>query len=231
MASNSAGIGGLLPPQTTDVANYILTTDGQTASWEVSSASLPAQGGNSGKFLTTDGSVASWASVSAGSLTLGAVGSTPNADGATYDSGTGDFNLEPADGTHPGVITTGTQTLAGIKNFSGVVTAAGTIGNEGPAACAKLGVVSGLGALSFQTATIPTTVMTTDGTHIVFGTPGVSGFYFFRQGGAGGGTIAILETDTFDMTGLGNGGSIKLKSPDGTTYTISVANGGTLSIV
>jgi len=40
-----------------------------------------------------------------------------------------------------------------------------------------------------------------------------------------------LNTATLDLTGLGAGGSIKLKSPDGTTYTITVANGGTIHIV
>jgi len=45
-----------------------------------------------------------------------------------------------------------------------------------------------------------------------------------------GSTKANLLPTTFDFTGLGNGGSIKLKSPDGTTYTATIANGGTWSI-
>jgi hypothetical protein len=50
-----------------------------------------------------------------GGLTLAAVGSTPNANGATYSGGV--LNLEPADDTHGGVITTGTQYFQGFKTF------------------------------------------------------------------------------------------------------------------
>jgi hypothetical protein len=49
-------------------------------------------------------------------LTLAAVGSSPNANAATYSGGT--LNLQPASGSFPGVVTTGSQTLAGVKTFS-----------------------------------------------------------------------------------------------------------------
>jgi hypothetical protein len=49
-------------------------------------------------------------------VTLGAVGSTPNADGATLSGQV--LNLEPADATNPGVITTGAQTFGGDKTFA-----------------------------------------------------------------------------------------------------------------
>jgi hypothetical protein len=45
------------------------------------------------------------------------IGATPNSAGASYDATTGVFTLQPADGTHPGAITSGTQTLAGDKTF------------------------------------------------------------------------------------------------------------------
>jgi Pectate lyase superfamily protein len=44
------------------------------------------------------------------------VGSTPNSAGAVVAGST--LTLEPADGTNPGVITTGVQTIAGVKTFS-----------------------------------------------------------------------------------------------------------------
>ena len=47
---------------------------------------------------------------------IGTFGSTPNADGGVIASNT--LTLEPADGTHPGGVSTGTQTFAGQKTFS-----------------------------------------------------------------------------------------------------------------
>lgn len=54
-------------------------------------------------------------------ITLAAVGSAPNANAVTLTGQV--LNLEPADATHPGVITTGAQTLAGVKTFSSLINA------------------------------------------------------------------------------------------------------------
>jgi C1q domain len=50
-----------------------------------------------------------------GDVTIGAVGAAPNANGATLTGQV--LNLEPADATNPGVMTTGAQTFAGVKTF------------------------------------------------------------------------------------------------------------------
>lgn len=63
------------------------------------------------------------ASTSAGDVTLAAVGSSPNANAATLTAQV--LNLEPASGSFPGVVTTGTQTIAGAKTFTGVVLGSG----------------------------------------------------------------------------------------------------------
>lgn len=54
------------------------------------------------------------------SITLAAVGSAPSANGATISGQT--LTLQPADATHPGVMTILTQTIAGAKTFSGTTT-------------------------------------------------------------------------------------------------------------
>jgi len=54
-----------------------------------------------------------------GDVTLGAVGSSPSANAASLSGQV--LTLQPADATHPGVITTAAQTLAGQKSFSNVV--------------------------------------------------------------------------------------------------------------
>jgi len=50
-----------------------------------------------------------------GGLTLGAFGSTPNADGLSLTSGV--LNMQPASGSEPGGVSTTTQTFAGAKTF------------------------------------------------------------------------------------------------------------------
>jgi hypothetical protein len=72
--------------------------------------------GTSGQVLTVNvGGNPSWASPS-GITDLAAIGSTPNANGATI-SGV-NLNLQPANASFGGVVTTGVQTFAGAKTFS-----------------------------------------------------------------------------------------------------------------
>lgn len=58
-----------------------------------------------------------------GDVTLAAVGSSPNANGASLSGQ--QLNLQPADATNPGVITTGSQTIAGNKTLNGTMTVTG----------------------------------------------------------------------------------------------------------
>ena len=53
-------------------------------------------------------------------VTLAAVGASPNANGASLAGQV--LNLQPASGTQPGVVTTGTQTFAGLKTLSDKLT-------------------------------------------------------------------------------------------------------------
>lgn len=76
----------------------------------------------SGTTITIDGS--------ADELSIGPFGSTPNADGGTIAAGV--LTLQPADGAHPGGISTLAQTLAGVKSFSSqALFSAGTVGLPG----------------------------------------------------------------------------------------------------
>lgn len=51
-------------------------------------------------------------------FSLSAIGATPNANAASYDAGTGIFNLQPANASFGGVVTTAGQLFAGYKEFS-----------------------------------------------------------------------------------------------------------------
>ena len=63
--------------------------------------------------------ITSGSSGGSGVATFGAVGSSPSANGATV-SGTV-ATLQPADGTHPGLVTALAQTIAGSKTFTAEV--------------------------------------------------------------------------------------------------------------
>lgn len=54
-----------------------------------------------------------------GSLTIGAFGSTPNNAGLTLSAHV--LSMEPADHTHPGGVSTGTQRFAGTKQFDDLI--------------------------------------------------------------------------------------------------------------
>ena len=93
---------------------------------------LPVQDGSAGAtkpygFLTyTD-----WQKIQSTvqTIAIGAVGSTPNAFGATIVSDTTSRTiiLLPADATHPGIVTAGAQTFGGDKTFAGNTTLNGTL--------------------------------------------------------------------------------------------------------
>lgn len=188
-------------------------------------SALPDQTGQSGNYLTTDGTSPSWASVGGGSITVGSFGSTPNSGGASFATGT--LTLQPADGTHPGGVSTSTQTFGGNKTFGAGAIVAGTV--VGASTGVIMGVDSGFtGIWINQSSPAFTNYAIMD---FGSGATGINGptSLNFRVNNVtqfsfnGGGTV--------DMTGLGAGGGLQLKSPDGTTYTLSIANGGTVHIV
>jgi hypothetical protein len=63
-----------------------------------------------------------------GVTTMAAIGATPNANGATITGGT-TLNLQPADASFGGVVTTAAQTFAGIKTFSAAIAISGSTGS------------------------------------------------------------------------------------------------------
>ena len=137
-ASITAGVLSLSPADETNPG--IVTTAAQTISGaktftdkiKMGAVTYPNTDGNADQVLTTDGvGNATWASAAVGSsVTVGTVGAATS-NGATITTGV--LSLSPADGTNPGIVTTGTQTIAGAKTFTdkikmGVVTYPNTDG-------------------------------------------------------------------------------------------------------
>lgn len=115
MLINETGVDIDLLNNSGTVGNRILTGTGIDFTLKASAMTI----------LHYDSTGGYWHMVAGGSsgpgFTVNAFGSTPNANGASYNPLTGDFNLEPADATNPGGVTTAAQTFAGEKTFSGDV--------------------------------------------------------------------------------------------------------------
>lgn len=94
-------------------------------------------------------------------ITLGAVGSTPAAAGASLAVQV--LTLQPADATHPGVVTTGAQTIAGDKSFTGIVTAANMAEGEATVLAGQSSIAV-VDAGSSATSTVVATLAGADAT-------------------------------------------------------------------
>ncbi|RVU26897.1 hypothetical protein EOJ36_02565 [Sandaracinomonas limnophila] len=98
-----------------------------------------------GKVLTSDADgLATWSSGGSGVTTMAPVGTAPNANGASISGST--LTLQPADGTNPGLVSTGAQTFAGAKTLTSVLTVSPTA-----AASAAAGASTSIAAQSATT--------------------------------------------------------------------------------
>lgn len=85
--------------------------------------------GTSGQVLTSNGTTATFQDA-AGGITLAAIGSTPNANGASFSSGT--LTLQPASASFGGIVLTGAQTFgSGDKSFGGKINAGSVPATQG----------------------------------------------------------------------------------------------------
>jgi hypothetical protein len=166
-----------------------------------------------------------FASGGGGGVTMGPFGSTPNANGATITAGVQE--LEPADNTHPGGVSIAAQTLKGVKTFTDAMKVNGTV---------FLGIAAGesQGAIWLGPTAFAAPSDTNFALQVFNNQCYLNGHQFVHLTIDGTDAVVVdLHTTpgVLDCTGLGTTGSIKLKSPDGTVYTLSIANGGTVHIV
>jgi hypothetical protein len=95
--------------------------------------------------------------------TMGAFGSTPNNNGASISGNT--LTLQPADSTHGGGVSTGTQTFAGSKTFGVAAADQMTIGIVGSTAVNK---INGGMIVTTRTITANLTIDTTTADYLIF---------------------------------------------------------------
>lgn len=121
-----------------------MTTAGDMIFGGVAGSALRFGIGASGTVLTSNGASMVWAAGGGGGLTTVApVGSSPNDNAATITGAT--LQLQPADATHPGVVTTGAQNIRGVKSLEGLSVSA--IASHSPASVLEAAVDAGIGTI------------------------------------------------------------------------------------
>jgi hypothetical protein len=133
-------------------------------------------------------------------LSLGAFGSTPNADGLSLASNV--LNMQPADGTHPGGVSTSAQTFSGVKTFS-----------SAPIFSTLTGILIGNGgsAVSAQTVTQHDVLVGAASNGITSVSPSTAGYVLTSNGGS--------SDPSFQALPAGNGFTFVSVSSAPTTAT------------
>lgn len=117
---NLLGLNGITTNASGDTANVVGIN--ATAAASAGAAQIGVAAFNSSDFSVVDGFVS--LSGGGGSISIGAFGSTPNANGLTLLGSV--LNMEPADALHPGGISIGAQSFGGPKIFTANVTLQGS---------------------------------------------------------------------------------------------------------
>ncbi len=194
-----------------------------TATGNITANSLIKSGGTSSQFLKADGSID--ATNYQPTISFGAIGSTPNANGASISSGV--ITLQPASATYGGLVTTGAQTLAGQKQLQdtlvttkGIRNTAMGLGYVGTAVYSADGTMSKVPLASYVSAGILTktanyTVTTTD--------VGSNGELLVR-GDATAGNITITLPAASTVTGL----KFIIKKIDASINTVTISSASTM---
>lgn len=106
-----------------------MSLSGQTLQLQPASTSFPgvvstgAQSFAGDKAIVGNLSATNLSGTNSGDVTLAAVGSSPNANGMSLTGQV--LQLQPANASNPGVVTTGAQSFSGAKTFSSTVTVSG----------------------------------------------------------------------------------------------------------
>jgi hypothetical protein len=104
--------------------------------------------GTDGQVLTLASGLPSWATP-AGVTTMAAIGSTPNANGASISGTT--LTLQPANASYGGVVTTAAQTFAGVKTFNSDISVNENIFGRGAGSTSSRNIAIGINPLAANT--------------------------------------------------------------------------------
>jgi hypothetical protein len=105
---------------TAQIGNSSITNVKTSGTLTSGAVTYPNTDGTANQVLTTNGSgVASWSTPTTAVTTIGSIAGSSTSNGATISGAT--LTLAPADGTNGGIVTTGAQTIAGDKTFTGSI--------------------------------------------------------------------------------------------------------------
>jgi hypothetical protein len=105
---------------TAQIGNSSITNVKTSGTLTAGAVTYPNTDGTANQVLTTNGSgVASWSTPTTAVTTIGSIAGSSTSNGATISGAT--LTLAPADGTNGGIVTTGAQTIAGDKTFTGSI--------------------------------------------------------------------------------------------------------------
>lgn len=232
--AGSSGGGGNVTGPGSSTNNAVPTFNG-TSGQTLNNTGVLIDGSNN---LSTPGTItgSNLSGTNTGDVTLTAVGASPSANGATLSGQA--LTLQPADATHPGLITTGTQTFAGAKTFTGAISASNISGtNSGDVTLTAFGSspnangasISGQ-AITLQPANatnpggVSTTTQSFGGNKTFTGSLRSNTSLILEDPGAGTNTITIQSPT------LSAGYTLTLPVDDGTTGQILTTDGsGVLS--
>jgi hypothetical protein len=107
-----AKVNGNTPGNGATTHQFVTSIDTSARGTKAQPACTDLSDAGSGCTATVSGS-------NTGDVTLTAVGSSPSANAASLSGQA--LTLQPVDATHPGVVTTGAQTIAGAKTFSSTI--------------------------------------------------------------------------------------------------------------
>lgn len=228
-AAGGSGVSSLAAVDSSPNANGA-TIVGTTLNLEPASASFPGvvttgvQSFAGAKTFTGAITASNYSGTSSGTnsgdITLAAVDSSPNANGASLSGQV--LTLQPASASFPGLITTGVQSFAGAKTFTGAISASNLSGtNTGDVTLAAIGAVPNANAaslsgqaLTLQPASASFGGVVTTGTQVFAGDKSFTTIL----------GLAKIITSSLPAAAAGNEGYIVY---DDTTNTVKFSDGST----
>lgn len=140
-----------------------------------------------------------------GDITLAAVGSAPNGNAASLSGQ--QLTLQPADGSNPGLLSAGAQTIGGAKTFNDAITAKTSIILEDPGAGSNTVTIQSGAVLSSYAITLPTAAPSSNGQALTASTGGTASWTTVASASTGdiaetSFSLADNQAVAADVTGL-----------------------------
>jgi len=155
-------------------------------------------------------------------ITMGAPNASSTANAGTISTA-GSLQLSPADGTNPGIVTTGTQTIAGAKTFNNVATPVTVTSSTAGTSGLKFGNLTSASTGSAPTATSDQTLSVDASGNVIMST----GMSYVRTISASG---SLSDADNQAIIYVNNGATaitITVPTTLSTGFTCAVIQNGT----